>query len=61
MKRRHKFLFHRGQLEELIVCLQQIVVEWQSLKDTLDDNELSPSAYKVIAMPLQHEKDSGSK
>ena len=44
-------LFYRGQFEDLIVCLQEIAVEWQSLKDTLDANELSPNAYRVTAMP----------
>ena len=32
-------------------CLQQIAVELQSLKDMLDANELSPSAYWITAMP----------
>lgn len=52
-KRRYKFFYStdRGQLKELIVCLQQLAVEWQSLKDTLNANELSPSAYRVTAMP----------
>ena len=44
-------LFYRGQLEELVVCLQQIAVEWQSLKDALDANELSPNAYRATAVP----------
>ena len=44
-------LFYRGQLEELTVCLQQIVIEWQTLKDTLDANEWSPHAYRAIAVP----------
>ena len=44
-------LFYRGQLEELVLCLQQIAVEWQSLKDTLDANELSPDTYRVTAVP----------
>ena len=44
-------LFYRGQLEELTVCMQQIAIEWQMLKDTLDANELSPHAYRAIAVP----------
>ena len=44
-------LFYRGQLEELVVCLQQIAIEWQSLKDMLDANELSPNAYRVTVVP----------
>ena len=44
-------LFYRGQLEEFIICLQQIAIEWQMLKDTLDANEWSPHAYRAIAVP----------
>ena len=44
-------LFYRGQLEELTVCMQQIAIEWQMLKDTLDANEWSPHAYRAIAVP----------
>ena len=44
------FLFYGGQLEELIICLLQIVIEWRSLKDTLDANELSPNAYRATAV-----------
>lgn len=43
-------LFYRGQLEELIVYLQQIAVEWQALKDMLDANEWSPHAYRAITV-----------
>ena len=34
-------LFYRGQLEELIICIQQIATEWQTLKDI----------YRAIAVP----------
>ena len=44
-------LFYTGQLEELTICMQQIAIEWQMLKDTLDANEWSPHAYRAIAVP----------
>ena len=45
------FLFYRGQLEELIICIQQIAIEWQTLKDMLEARESSPNAYRAIAVP----------
>ena len=43
---------YRGQLEELIICIQQIAIEWQTLKDMLDAREWSPNAYRrAIAVP----------
>ena len=44
-------LFYRGQLEELIICMQQIATEWQMLKDMLDAHEWSPYAYRAVAVP----------
>ena len=44
-------LFYRGQLEELIICMQQIATEWQTLKDMLDAHEWSPHAYRAVAVP----------
>ena len=49
-KRRREF-FYSTEVKELIVCLQQIAIEWQTLKDTLDANEWSPHAYRAIAVP----------
>jgi len=43
-------LFYRGQLEELIVKLQQIASEWQILKDTLDADQSSSYAYRAVAI-----------
>ena len=44
-------MFYRGQLEELIACLQQIACKWQLYKDTLDASERPLNAYRVVAMP----------
>jgi len=43
-------LFYRGQLEELIVYLQQIVIEWHTLKDALDTNQRPPYAYQATTI-----------